>query len=230
MENLADWVYLQLQEMISKPQWSVGGKLPGEKELAESLGVSRPVLRQALARLRDENVITTRRGSGNYIVPRSDADGIGHPAPFQIRGIPDIEEVFRFRHVIEVAAAVEAASRATDEAIADIAKAHEALVKGKIHMGSPFQSDFGFHLAVASATKTPFFAMTLEWLRPHIELGYDLGRRVRNVPATATSKVVIKEHERVLQAIQARDPELARSTMHDHIMGGLQRLFGKNNF
>jgi len=92
----------RIRDLIAQPQWRNGGKLPAETELCQEMGVSRPVLRQALVALRGEGLIESRRGSGNFVRRRQDSS----PSVFgQPQNLADIESCFYFRAVIETAAA-----------------------------------------------------------------------------------------------------------------------------
>ena len=62
--SLCDLIYQKVLERILSGEYPANSKLPTEVQLSEELGVSRPVLRQALARLRDDNLITSRLGPG----------------------------------------------------------------------------------------------------------------------------------------------------------------------
>jgi DNA-binding FadR family transcriptional regulator len=229
MENRADLAYARLRALILRPEWSQGGRLPSETSLADEIGVSRPVVRQALARLRDEKVVVSRRGSGTFVLPgeRAEAVSSGMPA-FQMESVADIEAVLRFRLVIETASATQAAHNAAPQAIEDIVKAHELFTGNTVRGGSLFDVDFQFHLSIARATRNPLFRMTFEWLRPQIEIGYDLGRRIRNLPLAAVSPQTTREHGQILEAIQARDGETAGQAMRDHLLAGINRLFSRD--
>lgn len=65
--KLSDLVYAKIAESIHSGDYPIDSRLPTENEFAENLGVSRPVVREALARLRNEGVIISRRGSGTYV-------------------------------------------------------------------------------------------------------------------------------------------------------------------
>lgn len=230
MRDRAEFAYRRIQELLARPEWTKGGRLPGEIELAQEIGVSRPVLRQALARLRSTNAVVSRRGSGTYVVPKAElTDTPAGLPPFQIGGLSDVEAVLHFRVAIESAAAAEAAARRSDEALAAIEEANKELTTGTRLSGSMFRADFDFHMAVARASRNPLFPMTLDWLRPHIEVGYDLARRIRNVPLNMTSRRVAREHERILIAIRDRRIGEARTSMVDHLMAGIRRLFDRSD-
>ena len=70
-QSLADETHRQLLMQLEMGLWTVGSKLPAEMALAESLGVSRPIVREALARLKADGRIETRQGSGAIVADRN---------------------------------------------------------------------------------------------------------------------------------------------------------------
>lgn len=223
---LIDLVITQLRDFIAQAQWRGGGKLPPEIRLAKEFGVSRPILRHALEALRQEGLVESRRGSGNFVRPprTTDAQVFRH-----LQGLDDLASCFDFRAVIESAAAFEAAHRPRPELIQAIESACRQMEEAAMQEGSVFEADFAFHLAVARASRNPYFAATLEFLRPSIETAYLLGRQLRNVPLNVTSSRVATEHRQILKAIQGGDPQVAQLRMFDHIRAGRNRLFGRND-
>jgi GntR family transcriptional repressor for pyruvate dehydrogenase complex len=108
--TLSDRAYERILSMIVGGEIPVGGKLPTEQSLSEQLGISRPVLRQALRQLREDDVIVSRQGSGSY-VQRRPKDAVLDFAP--IGSIADVQRTFEFRVAIEGEAALLAADRRT---------------------------------------------------------------------------------------------------------------------
>ncbi|MCF3936167.1 FCD domain-containing protein [Acuticoccus sp. M5D2P5] len=227
-KNFSDIAYAQLCEMLNEPAWANGGRLPSEERLAGALGMSRRVVRQALERLRNEGRIVSRKGSGSYVRPPSPADD--EAATFgaiSIRSLDDLHACFRFRRAVEVAGAGEAAERAPPELVDDIEAALEEFRSALPGKGD-FELDYKFHLAVARASRNPFFIETIKGLKPSLRMGHGFSRSLRIVPLNESARVY-EEHARVLRAIQARDPASAREAIDAHIGAGLARLFGKTS-
>ncbi|MEC7963679.1 MAG: GntR family transcriptional regulator, partial [Pseudomonadota bacterium] len=106
--NLSDRVYETVLSKIMDGEFPVGSKLPTEHALCEQFGVSRPVLRQALKQLREDDVIVSRQGSGSFVRRRPET-GVLDFAP--VGSIADIQRTFEFRSAIEGEAAYLAATR-----------------------------------------------------------------------------------------------------------------------
>ncbi|WP_209427971.1 FCD domain-containing protein [Pararhodobacter sp. SW119] len=224
INGLAALAYQRLGEIISAPEWADGGRLPPEEELARTIGVSRPVLRRALALLRSEGRVSSRRGSGNYIepLPGSDAGAFSH---LPIRNIRDLEHCMSFRLVIEIAIAGEAAERADELLIAAMETANSQ-VSASLPQGSLFEADFEFHLALARGSRNPYLLAALEGLRRQIRISFELGRKMRSLPLTEASRRVAAEHELILDAIRSKDTLRARHAIEAHIGGTIRRFFG----
>ncbi|OYR30928.1 FCD domain protein [Brucella pseudogrignonensis] len=201
-------------------------RLPAETVLANELGVSRPVLRDALSILKSEGIIEARRGSGNFAKPEPSAQSdFSRP-----RNMNDLESCLRFRVVIECSAAEEAAKRRNDKDIALIAATIDAMQNGGQSAQTVAENDLDFHLAIARATKNPYYAMTLQFLRPDILFGLELGRQLRSVPTNVTSKRVKEEHLLIFEAIRLGETTQANSSMRQHLISGIERLFGRRSW
>ena len=123
--HLSEHIYETLRERIVTGVYGSDEKLPGEYELAASFDVSRPIVREALERLRGEGLIYSRRGAGSFARHGKSA------APLQlgfapVETIADIQRCYEFRLIIEPDAAAHAARRYNEEALARIEAARAA--------------------------------------------------------------------------------------------------------
>ena len=209
-----------VRELMSVPAFVPGGRLPSEVEMAARMGVSRPVLRQALAVLKKEGVIESTRGSGTYIRGgRSSA--IGAP-----ESLADLENCMTFRIMLECAAAAEAARNADTFAIKEIRATLEQLDGKRGQDRAVLEADMAFHMAVARATRNRYQVMTLEMLQPHIIVGLKLARQLQSIPLDVTSRRVATEHRAIFEAIRRHDEAAAAERMREHLSEGIKRIFG----
>jgi DNA-binding FadR family transcriptional regulator len=209
-----------VREMLSVPAFIPGGRLPSEASMAERMGVSRPVVRRALAVLKQEGVIKSTRGSGTY-VRGGRPSAIGAP-----ESLVDIENCMTFRMIVECAASAEAARNADAAAIRDIRAAIEAHEASRMHDRAVIEADMAFHMAIARATRNRYHVMTLEILQPHVVLGLKMARQLQSVPLDATSRRVLAEHRAIADAIKRRDETMAAERMREHLSAGIERIFG----
>ncbi len=108
--GLADRVYHLLYSRITNGDYPANQKLPSEKALADEFGVSRPILREALERLREQGLIHSRQGAGSFVREvRSVPLGFA-----RVETIADIQRCYEFRICIETMAARLAAARRDD--------------------------------------------------------------------------------------------------------------------
>ncbi len=220
--KLSDQVYERILAKIVDGEYLENSKLPTEVELSKQLQVSRPVLRQALARLRQDEVISSRQGSGSYVTRR--------PAPQMLEFAPvgsiaDIQRCFEFRTAIEGAAAALAAERRSDVHLAKIESALKAL-DHSIKTGElGVEADEQFHAAIAEATENQFFVSTRTSMLTHIQFGMNLTRNLSRSQTMERMERVQSEHERIFEAIRDQDPGQARSNMELHITNARLRVF-----
>ena len=195
------------KQLISEGTMAPGGRLPSERELATSFGVSRSSLRQALKVLEIMGVISQRVGDGTYL--NSSAKAIlSEPMQFLILldGI-SVHELMEARLIVEPELAAQAAARATDEDIAAIRAELDAMEQSGLEIARLVDHDLRFHQAIFDAAKNRvcglMFAVVHQSLKNLI---------------TMTSQVVAAEHtlvlhRRILNAIRKRDPEESRRRM-----------------
>ncbi|WP_197089225.1 FadR/GntR family transcriptional regulator [Puniceibacterium sp. IMCC21224] len=227
LQDLPSHAHAMLSDMLDAPEWTSGGKLPPETELAVRVGVSRPVLRKAIARLREEGRIISRRGSGNFVQPRVI---IGTPdvefRTLSIQTVHDMKHCMRFRQIVEIAAAEDAARIADPVAIEAVAAANAALAANVDT--SIFDADFAFHMAIANASKNAYYQVALGTLRNQIALGIEFGRKLRGVSPNEVSRRVVDEHEEIIAALRTGDVSRVRGATEKHLAQGIKRLFGED--
>jgi DNA-binding FadR family transcriptional regulator len=200
----------QLRQLIDDGEYSVGSRLPTERELAEKLGVSRPTVREALIALEVEGRLRIRVGSGIYVIEPA-------PTPF-IPTNPPIEgsfEILRARAFVESALAEEAARRAKP---ADVARLDRVLAQGKRRQRSRDEYlvfDRSFHTAIAetldNAVLVRFVGELFDLrINPYFE------QLARHTEDQSFRTLAHGEHIAIRNAIAAGDPQGARAAMHHH--------------
>jgi GntR family transcriptional regulator, transcriptional repressor for pyruvate dehydrogenase complex len=200
-----------------------GARLPTEQQLVQSLGVSRTVVREAVAALRADGLVVTRQGVGAFV-----ADHV-HRRPFriepeQLTSLERVLDVMELRLAVETEAAALAAQRRRP---ADLQLMAAALrnVDAALARGEPaVEADFEFHRAIAAATGNAFFGDFLRYLGQFI-----IPRQsIRGVASTAEAQAnylrqVQAEHRVIVAAIRARDAQQAADQMRAHLVGSRER-------
>ena len=220
--KLSAGIYQRIFELIISGEFAVDSRLPAETELAHRFGASRPVVREALARLRDDGIIVSRRGSGSYVKRRPDTAMLRF---VPVSSIADIQRFFEFRIGLEGAAATLAALRWEDDDLAEIRAAFDEL-EACIRDGRlGVDADERFHLAVAKATHNDYHVSVQRSLHPHITFGMNLMRNLSLLRTAERLRLVQDEHRAIVEAIAARDAEAAGAAMRTHIDNARQRMF-----
>jgi DNA-binding FadR family transcriptional regulator len=220
--KLSAGIYQRIFELIIAGEFPVDSRLPAETELAQHFGASRPVVREALARLRDDGIIVSRRGSGSYVKRRPDTAVLRF---VPVSSIADIQRFLEFRIGLEGAAATLAATRREDDDLAEIRAAFEEL-EACIRDGRlGVDADERFHLAVAKATHNDYYVSVQSSLQPHITFGMNLMRNLSLLRTAQRLRLVQDEHRAIVEAIAAGDAAAAGGAMRAHIDNARQRMF-----
>jgi GntR family transcriptional repressor for pyruvate dehydrogenase complex len=224
--SLTDRVYHELAERIARGEYGAEEKLPSEHDLARSFGVSRPVIRLALGRLREEGLIYSRRGAGSFV--RSVGQAGQHPHNVlgftPIETIADIQRCFEFRLTIEPDAAFHAAQRRSEADLDAIRAAIRGLEEATRQLQHRDDVDFIFHRAIAQASSNHYYATAFTSLHGHISVGMKLhGLSLMN--ARPKLELVFQEHLAIFHAVRDRKAEAARAAMRAHLEGSRDRLF-----
>jgi len=220
--KLVDRVFDQLQERIRSGNYPPDSRLPGEHELASMLGVSRPIVRDALARLRDQGIVYARQGAGTFVSAHGSPTTQLSYSP--VKTIADIQRCYEFRLTIEPAAAYFAAKRRDEAAIQKIAAALADLREATSHQLHRTDADFTFHRAVTEAANNHYYTASIDALKAHIAVGMHLHGLSLLGPRQGLEQVY-EEHSKIYLAIVEGRAEDARALMKAHLEGSQSRLF-----
>lgn len=219
--SLADGVFDRMQRAIKSGAYRPDERLPTEHDLAAEFEVSRPIVREALKRLRDQGLIYSRRGAGSFVR----VIGLKQPLGFgQLENVSDLLNCYEFRVTIEPEAAALAAERQDPATLAAISAALEMMRDATNRMTHREDADFLFHLAIANAAENSYFSTAMEALKDHIAVGMRFHGASIKREARGLNKV-FAEHAAILEAIRDRDGAAARGLMRDHLTGSRERLF-----
>jgi GntR family transcriptional regulator, transcriptional repressor for pyruvate dehydrogenase complex len=219
---LADRVYHSLYGRISNGDYLVNQKLPSEHTLSDEFGVSRPVLRTALERLREEGIIYSRQGAGNFV-----RETLTNPVGFaRVETLADVQRCYEFRITIEVEAARSAAERRNSAALAEIAEALEMLSAATGSHEHREDADFAFHVAITKAANNHYFEASMRALRDHIYVGMQLHGQSLMTDGSKALEAVLTEHKEIYQSIKNGKAAQAAKLMRLHLEHSRDRLFG----
>ena len=223
-KTLAEVAHDEMLRLIREGSWTPRMRLPSEAELAQQFNMSRPVVRQALARLRDGGLIQSRQGSGSFVTDAATASAeVEHTVFFPpISSLADLDSFLNFREGLEVEASAAAARKHTATQLRDLKIAASQVLAGTAD-STLAHSDYQFHVAVAAASNNVFYSNTLVSLREHMLIGLKLEWSFSGTRAEFRESVAV-QHAAIVDAIERRDVDGARMAMRTHLQWARSKL------
>lgn len=223
--SLPDRIYARVVEAILRGDFAPHNKLPTEGALSSQFGVSRPTVREALARLRSDGIIDSRRGAGSKVVRVPGAPGTAAVVTTPIKSLADIERYYAFRSCIEMGAAAGAAEFRDADDLKALHAAFDALNAAMEGGQSGAEEDVRFHLAIARASHNPFFVATINTSVAPIRQFIELARNVTDKKSPTRVRTTQAEHQAIVDAIVRRAPAEAAEAIRIHILNAKRRIF-----
>jgi GntR family transcriptional repressor for pyruvate dehydrogenase complex len=219
-QTTADLVVERITQVIRERNLSAGERLPGEHELVEQLRVSRPVLREALARLQSMGLIDIRRGRGTFVGNATSLANCVRLLRSAVTISPqELRSYAELRSAIEVQAARQAAERATDDDIAELAAFVRRLDDDDLPYPEALELDFQFHRKVLEAAGNPLMQNLMEVIYEFV-----LTQMARTTPSPRDNQLGRRLHKAILTAVRNHDPDAAAKAMQQHMQAVLKRL------
>lgn len=213
-----------LRSQIEAGYYAPGDKLPTEPALIDKFGVSRTVVREAIAALRADGLVESRQGSGVFVIGPRQSDPVLRLFTTETDRISDIIEELELRIAVEVEASSLAAVRSSPAQEAEIQAQVDRFAR-LVAEGKPTdEADFSFHMAIATATNNARFSTFLEHVGrrmiPRVKFRTVMGGVD---PLPSRDEPILQEHRDIAEAILARDPDKAREAMRRHLVTGIKR-------
>jgi GntR family transcriptional repressor for pyruvate dehydrogenase complex len=211
-EAVPQQIVSRLLDLIQQRHLGPGDRLPAERELAASMGVSRSSLREALQALTVLGVTDMRHGTGTYVSSLEPDLLVRHLSFVLSLSEHASDQLFEARKVVEPAMAALAARR-IDDGTVDLLDACVARARAAIGDAEAFMAaDIELHDAIRVSCENAVLGRFMESIRA---LG--LASRRRTGARRAVMEQSVKDHEAIVAALRARDPEAASAAMHRHI-------------
>jgi GntR family transcriptional repressor for pyruvate dehydrogenase complex len=209
---LSDKVAKLIAEAIVTGRFQPGQRLDSERQLAETFGVSRTVIREAVRSLAAQGLVAQRSGRG-VEVAAIDGDAVSRSMSIYLRGNPEIDyaRIHEVRVALEVEIAGLAAQRATPEDIAQMQDINTRLGS----LSSPEQSaplDVEFHRMIAAATHNELFVVMLDSIVDVL-----LEVRLAAFAEPGMLEYAYGAHEAILDRLKHGDAEGARQAAQAHL-------------
>ncbi len=198
-----------------------GDRLPTEHILAKTFGVSRSVVREAIAELRNEGLVETRQGIGAFV---TEATGRGSIRIEQtaLYDRESFRSLFQLRMPLEIEAAGLAAVHHDDDDLKKLDEALALMTGAAKWTGEGIVADLAFHRALAAATHNEYFPLFIGFIAERISLAINAARAAAILEEIV--EITIAEHVAIRDAVVTRDPVKARLAMRHHLMGAAGRV------
>ena len=215
-QKLYQQVARSIAASIAEGRYVPGDRLPSERGLADSFGVSRPTIRDAMIALEFQGLVEARQGSGVYVMARGKAEDDASEA--EVTAL----ELTEARRLFEGEACALAAAAVSDEQVAALERmARELAALAGAEDGERLEHDF--HLAVAHATRNAAIVAAVEEIWTLRRQFSDCGHQLRRV-RLADPQGFAEAHHRIVATLRDRDPKEARRVIHEHLNSTVEAL------
>jgi GntR family transcriptional repressor for pyruvate dehydrogenase complex len=211
--RLYEQIVQQIEASVLDGTLKPGDQLPAERELAQRLGVSRTAVREAVKALREKGLVEAYSGRGTFVT-----DGTSQAArqSFDLMvkigqqvGSPHLAEL---RLILEPGIAAIAAERVESEDLTAMREAVAVMERSQKDPEAYIEADLDFHLALAEAAANPLILSLIDSI---VGLLREQRIKIFNVEGGPQRGQI--HHKRILEAIERRDSEMARSAMRAHL-------------
>ena len=217
--TLGSRIAAALLHKITADRLAVGTRLPSELAMAAHFQVSRNIVREAIALLKADGILDTRKGSGAYIRSLSG----NAPDAVTERSIESLLNLIEVRRGLEAETAALAALRRTPGQLLDIERALLRIEAAVASGQDGVDEDFRFHLAIAQATGNSYWPKLVDMFAAPIRSAVQVTRANEAQRADLTA-CVLQEHRAILAAISAGAPEQARAAAIEHMTQAAERV------
>lgn len=218
--KLTDQVLDQIQGAIMSGEAQPGKRLPPERELAETFGVGRSVVREAIRALEQKGLVEVRHGLGVFV-----SSSVDHVLSDSLRLLMDMQhlpflDVFEVRSVLEVGVVGFAANRATEEDLARIGACMSGMEQAAELQDSAMyvRADLAFHRALIEASHNDLFLVLFRAFEK------PLGEFVTDTVTTSEDiREGLEEHRAIWEAVRRGESGEARTVMWRHLCKSVEQ-------
>jgi GntR family transcriptional regulator, transcriptional repressor for pyruvate dehydrogenase complex len=223
-ESRVDRVIAHLRDLIAGQGLRPGAKLPSETTLAEKLGISRPIVREAMKTLAATGLIEMAVGRRATVSPLDGSILRNVIENAVLVGQVDVSHVMEMRRGIEIAMVGLAAVRRSDAQAAELQAVAAEMARRRDDFAAYTELDVRFHLVLAEAAANPLYLMLVEAFRQIFQSSMKIG--IERWAATPDLDRVQRLHEEIVAAFVARDAATAADAMRRHFDDAMRVMFG----
>jgi DNA-binding FadR family transcriptional regulator len=210
----------RITRVIQERKLAAGQRLPGEHELVEQFQVSRPVLREALAKLQSLGLVEIQRGKGTFVGDTSSLANCVRLLQTAVTISPrELLTYTELRTGIEVQAVRQAAERVSEAEIAELGGLLKDLDREDLPYAELLEIDFRFHRKIIAIAGNPLMANLMEVIYEFV-----LTQMARTTPTPRENQLGRKLHRTIFNAVASHDADTAERAMREHMQAVLKRL------
>ena len=212
--KLSQSVVEQIELLILRGILRPGERLPSERDLSERMGVSRPSLRDAIADLEENGLLSRRAGAGIYVSDSLDSSFPPALTDLFSRHDEAVYDYIAFRRDMEGLAAERAAKYASDTDLEVIGELFQKMKNAPEGQGADLDSNF--HMAIIEASHNVLMVHMMRAMYDLLKQGVFYSRQVV-IQITNTRVDLLEQHRNINDALQARNPAAARAAVEAHM-------------
>ncbi len=214
-ERVSDRVAERLLDLIATGAIAPGERLPGERQLAQQMGVSRVSVRAALQSLKTQGFLSAVQGGGTRVL--STAGQMDSPLVHLTRlNRENLHDLAQLRAVMEEWAAAHAAEHRSDEQLAELEDVLVSMARPNAKPEQKSQDDVRFHLTVAKASGSAVYLHIVSTIRDILQESLNY-HRYQMFATENDDRILLAQHRAIADAIRARDGVTAGRAMRDHL-------------
>ena len=214
-QKISDQVFEQLRELIFRGKLKPCDKLMPERDMADTMNVSRTSIRDAIGRLVTMGLVEQKQGKGTFVAVPDSQKGNPFAAAMKAEDAT-IYDLLEVRMGLECVAAALAAKRADATDIGAMELSIEEMKKEVLAGQLGTQADTSFHMAIAYATKNPlhirvmrsFYNYLFHGIMESLQALYENPKNIQ---------LILNQHKAIMVAVINRNPDEAYKTMQEHI-------------
>jgi GntR family transcriptional regulator, transcriptional repressor for pyruvate dehydrogenase complex len=214
--RISDQVFEQLRDLIFRGYLRAGERLMTERELATSLGVSRPTVREAINKLVTMHLLEHRQGQGTFVSSPAATSNRNPLAVLMDGQNASLQDLLEVRLGLECNAVSLAARRATEEDVRELERCLDEMRKDFEGGGLMSRADVSFHMAIAYSSKN---TVQIHIMKSFYDLlFFGIKENLTHLYSEPENLVaVLDQHAAILEAIRNHDPDAAYGKMRRHI-------------
>ena len=221
-ERLSSQISKMILSEIQSGQLKPGDRLPTEIALAEKYGVSRTILREAIASLKNDDILESRQGRGLIVKNPGSRQAFRFSDVFETISMDEVNYFYEMRALLESEAAGLAALRKTSDDVNEINEALHEMEEAVASNSLGNEAHSRFNAAIAAASHNPVLIQFLFFLQSKL---HDLAKelRIKTMTSPERALIVLAEHKQVAEGILSGDPVTAKIAVIDHLKKAAQR-------